>query len=541
MSDSQPRQPHSAKKKRTPRAPGLEEGGVLGETTADAKREDAISREATVGEEPPRFMFNRRFLIDRRFPGWAISLVVHLALLALLAFLTFPTQFFEPERELVIAPDESEQAVESLEPTALEPTEIELLAEESLQVEPQVQLETTSTPPVESDASAAMAIDLADLSLQKVPRNELSTLIGGLQGNDLSGRGEQVRSELVARYGGSQASEAAVASGLKWIEAHQMADGGWSFAHHLAPSCKGRCDKPGVPLLVQARSGATGLALLPFLGAGQTHKSPGPYRKTVKAGLAFLMGRMRPDGSLWEKGGTFYSHGIATIALCEAYAMTGDKKLAPYAQRAIDFIVRSQDPVGGGWRYEPRQPGDTSVSGWQVMALKSAYMGKLHVPAETIRRVELFLNSVQLDGGARYGYLNPKTKKDEGTTAVGLLSRMYLGSKKSNPALARGVGHLMKWGPSPNNYYYNYYATQILRHWGGDEWTDWNRIMRDQTVARQEKKGHLRGSWFFEKDHSSEVGGRLYCTAMAVMILEVYYRHLPIYAKESVQADFPLD
>ena len=93
------------------------------------------------------------------------------------------------------------------------------------------------------------------------------------------------------------------------------------------------------------------------------------------------------------------------------------------------------------------------------------------------------------------------------------------------------------------NMYYNYYATQVMRHYEGEKWDKWNKVMRDWLVGSQEKneQSHLRGSWSMKGDHGSEAGGRLYCTAMATMILEVYYRQMPIYAKHAFDDDFPLD
>jgi hypothetical protein len=117
---------------------------------------------------------------------------------------------------------------------------------------------------------------------------------------------------------------------------------------------------------------------------------------------------------------------------------------------------------------------------------------------------------------------------------------MYLGWKKDNGALQRGVEKLGKMGPSKSNMYYNYYATQIMRHNGGDPWTKWNNVMRDQYVNTQAKDGAERGSWYIAGDHGAERGGRIYCTSMATMVLEVYYRHMPIYGKAAAEDDFPL-
>ncbi len=194
--------------------------------------------------------------------------------------------------------------------------------------------------------------------------------------------------------GGSDASENAVGMALNWIAIHQSPDGSWSFNHRKGP-CQGRCGNSGK--MENGDIAATAIALLPFLGAGQTHLQ-GNYKKNVQAGLYYLVSRMKvgPDGGdLSYDQGVMYGHGLASIALCEAYGMTKDTGLAEPAQHAVNFIVYAQDPVGGGWRYTPHQPGDTSVLGWQLMALKSAHMAYLNVPPKTIKGAVNFLNSVQ--------------------------------------------------------------------------------------------------------------------------------------------------
>jgi hypothetical protein len=281
------------------------------------------------------------------------------------------------------------------------------------------------------------------------------------------------------------------------------------------------------------------MGLLPFLGAGQTHKE-GEYKKTVERGLSYLIANMKLGngmGDMWDAGGQMYSHGLASIALCEAYAMTNDPGLLQPAQMALNYIVYAQDPVGGGWRYKPKQAGDTSVVGWQLMACKSGHMAYLKVPRRTILGATKFLDFVQADNGAKYGYTVPA--QGPATTSVGLLCRMYLGWKQDNPSLKAGVEFLHKLGPT-NNMYYNYYATQVMRHYGGEFWEVWNGKLRDRLVKAQDTKGHAKGSWYFPKEPWAERGGRLYCTSMATMILEVYYRHLPIYGKQAAEEEFPL-
>jgi len=429
----------------------------------------------------------------------------------------------ESEREEVV---EIEELVEELE---VLPEEIEILPEP---MEP-MEVVQPESPKIDDPKGPPIAVELSEFGPEGPPRSDLH------QPGPLSGRGRG-KSELVASAGGNEASERAVALALKWLAEHQMPDGGWYFDHGLCPKCQGQCRDPGQ--MREARNAATGLALLAYLGAGQTHKT-GVYKNQVKGGLYFLVNRMKIDehgGSLYESGGRMYSHGICAIALCEAYAMTHDKGLYGPSQQAVNFIVYAQDPVGGGWRYSPRQKGDTSVFGWQITALKAGHMGYLRVPPVTVKKAFTFLNTVQADGGANYGYTSPGN--GPATTAIGLLCRMYLGWKKDNPALVRGVQWLGERGPSKSNMYHNYYATQVMRHWEGDPWKKWNAVMRDQLVDSQATTGHETGSWHFGRgDHGAARGGRLYCTAMATMILEVYYRHLPIYRKPSTEEDFPED
>lgn len=368
-----------------------------------------------------------------------------------------------------------------------------------------------------------------------------STLLGGSNsrgrgkgsGGGFEGRSKESREALVAAAGGTEESESAVERALKWLKEHQMKDGSWDFNLHSGP-CQGRCQSPGRS---NALNGATAMGVLPFLGAGHTHRS-GEYREVVRAALSYLVNSITAtgNGGSFEDNGDFYSHGLASIALCEAYAMTEDRWLHVPTREALAYIRYSQDPRGGGWRYNPRQSGDTSVVGWQVMALKSGELGRHRISPDVLNRVNRFLDRVQADGGAAYGYLGPGDRPfASATSAIGLLIRMYLGWTHDEPALKKGIERLSRKGPSNDNMYYNYYATQVMHHYGGDLWENWNEEMRDYLVQTQirDPESHEHGSWHFGGGHSN-AGGRLYSTSMATMTLEVYYRHLPIYGKNAI-------
>ena len=221
--------------------------------------------------------------------------------------------------------------------------------------------------------------------------------------------------------------------------------------------------------------------------------------------------------------------------------MTNASRLQGPAQLALNFITFAQDPVGGGWRYNPKQPGDTSVVGWQIMALKSGHMSYLMVPASTVRGASAFLDSVQVEGGIGYGYTAGASSYGNATSAIGLLCRMYLGWQHDNEKLTEGVKRIAASGPATDNAYFNYYAAQLLFQYTGGEgelWETWNTQLRDFLVNAQAKEGHEKGSWFLSGGHG-EAGGRLYNTAMCCMTLEVYYRHMPIYQRNAAQDSSP--
>lgn len=371
----------------------------------------------------------------------------------------------------------------------------------------------------ESKDDRELRLPLEDLSSD----NDVSALQG-----EFGGRSEAGRRAAVKKFGGTVESENSVNLGLKWLQSIQRTNGSWSFSEVGDAGTPGRLTTTDV--------GATSLALLCMLGGGHTHVTPGPYQKTVADGVAWLeqSGVRSASGAdmrgLYQGNSGMYVQGLATICLCEASAMVpGDRELRRLAVEATRFIEKSQGR-DGGWRYQPREMrGDTSVVGWQVMALQSAKAGGISVKSDTFSDAKRFLNSVEAEDGVYYGYTRPEVRRAT-TTAVGLLCRMYLGWRHEKPQLKKGVEYLSTIGPSHNDIYFNYYATQVLYHWDGELWDQWNQRMREQLVATQIKDGPGTGSWDVTDPHGAG-GGRLYQTALSILTLEVYYRHLPIYRR----------
>lgn len=358
----------------------------------------------------------------------------------------------------------------------------------------------------------------------------------------------KAKAALCDAYGGTPESEEAVLRGLRWLAAHQEADGRWSLKHYgrTIPSCDCHLDAEKEKDIVDSDTGGTGLALLPFLGAGVTHESSpeqpaelARYRNGVRRGLFYLMRvqtvdpKSDKDGYL---GGNTYAHAIATMALCEAYGLTGDERIQRAAQLAIKYLLNAQHKEGG-WRYGFREAGDTSVVGWVFLAIRSGQLAGLRIDSLPLTRASRFLDTCAAGPEpyklSEYCY-QPGLEPTHTLTACGLLTRQYLGWPKDNPHLLAGCRKIMtqlppREGQTVGPLYYYYYATQVLHHMEGEDWDLWNHRMREHLIRTQEKSGHREGSWSAEGADWGNRGGRIYTTSLALMILQEYYRHLPLY------------
>jgi hypothetical protein len=341
------------------------------------------------------------------------------------------------------------------------------------------------------------------------------------------GRTKKGRKQLLKDFGGSEESEEAVMLGLAWLTQAQNQDGGWVYD-------AGR---------TQDTAPATGMAVLAFLGAGQSHKD-GRYKQTVQAGLDWLVKNLDQNGHF--KGAfDMYGQGIATLALCEAYGMTQDPALQEPAQRALDYIQKAQGR-NGSWGYQAGTQGDTSIVGWQIQALHAGQLAGLKVDDKIIKNAVGFLNYVSTgQNKSIYGYGTPGGTPATSLTAIGLLCRYYVdGWRDTNAGFAEGTKGLMSKAPDPRHrkerldLYYYYYATQVVRFHGGELWKTWNEGAKQRDGTRKggmpdwliEIQAHTpaqRGSWDPEPMWFGQHCGRLGTTCMCLLTLEVYYRYSP--------------
>jgi hypothetical protein len=270
--------------------------------------------------------------------------------------------------------------------------------------------------------------------------------------------------------------------------------------------------------------------------------------------LRWLVAQQDSQGFLGgnsNKYARMYCHGMASIALGEAYGMTKDRTLREPLARAVQYIVAAQYPDGSwrytDWRHLPagKRQADMSMFGWQLMALKSAKTAGLDVPESAFKKAVEFLLAIGDDvkarrlsqfGGLASYRVGPGEQPKPSMTAESLFCKQMLGIKRTNRASIEAVEYLLKNLPmrSKQDLYYWYYGTLAMYHHGGDAWQRWNDALRDNLVADQRTDGDFAGSWN-PRSPWGDYGGRVFSTAISALCLEVYYRFLPLYQMEEAE------
>ena len=478
---------------------------------------------------------------DDRLPAVLISTIIHTTFLLLLALFTLP---------------KGSRGADQL--TARQGQSDKILVMRTLEAQDDQKYDKNVAMDTPVEVSIDASVTLATLGSEtkedkdEVVSSEMQPLVagGGSTGSDLlvrlpsggglSRRTPEGRLEYGEKYGATRESEQAVEAALAWLAAHQRSNGSWSFNLDLAP-CNGACrhtKKKGTDSPTPV-TGATGLALLAFLGAGHTHHHEGPYQETVRRGIYFLRDIAGEAGAGldWQQG-SMYGHRIALMALSETLTMSsreqaGDADLHRLVSRGASFTCNGQHE-NGSWGYVPGSPGDMTVSAWQVLSLVAAKKNRVDIHTNTLSSAKAFVLSTCKDRDFWFGYKGPPG--EETTTAIGLALMLYLGQSTEYTPFYNALTDLADRGPKFQNVYHDYYATLALHHSRHHAWDQWNRKLRDHLVRTQAKKGHEAGSWHFA-DPWGDIGGRLYTTAMCAMTLEVYYRYMPLYEKVD---DFPL-
>jgi hypothetical protein len=321
------------------------------------------------------------------------------------------------------------------------------------------------------------------------------------------------------------AQQQAVEKGLRWLADHQGADGSFGGGG------QGK------------HAGITALAGLAFMEAGNL-PGRGKYADNVSRCLKFVLDSCQESGLIVsdQSQGPMYGHGFATLFLGEVYGMTGDDTVKEKLQKAVTLIERCQSNQPGnegGWRYQPvPYDADISVTICQVMALRAARDAGIKVEKDVIDKAIKYVRGCQNpDGGFSYMMrMGGGGGSGFARSAAGVAALYYAGVFEGND-LERGLKYIKQFTPNKGNgaprvgpngepmemeghyYYGNYYAVQAMFLAGGDYWGDWYPAVRDQLIARQSPTGNWSG------DYSDD-----YATSMALIILQMPNRYLPVYS-----------
>lgn len=319
----------------------------------------------------------------------------------------------------------------------------------------------------------------------------------------------------IAALPASAASTNTVGTAVKWLVKQQKNDGSWRFAHDATASEGPFVDPEKLPSATKS----TALVLLTLLGAGQTPEA-GSYRKSVDRGIQFLLRSMRRDGDLRATGG-MDAHALATIALCECYGLTKDAEYEIPAKQAIRFILSTQSEQHGSWSRNRRKRGDAVTTGWQLLALYCGSQANIEIPRTAVERARQFLGKKPIEDDQRRIIKSTRA-------SLKLMADLLWEQKAPSPELAKQIDQLVQHEPAEHNLLYNYFTT-IAIHKAGQGWKKWNVVQREHVLKRYIREGDQAGTWPVGQDVQARRYGPLYSTAMSLLILEVYYRHLLIY------------
>lgn len=316
------------------------------------------------------------------------------------------------------------------------------------------------------------------------------------------------------KLGGTVQTEAAVDRALAWLASTQATNGSWSITASGGQS--------------EHDVAATAFALLTFYGRSERHDRPGRYRDTVRRGLDWLLAEEnRLTGDLRGKkpaSNGMYDQCIGTLALAEAYGLTKDESLREAVQSAVFFLVDAQHAVAGGWRYQPNDEPDLSVSGWAILALKSAEFSGIHVQRKTADGIRKWLRACSFGPyGGVFDYMPTSRQYSKAMAATGFFCSELMGLSP-NTRQAIEAAQTVGTEASTDDVYFLYYGTLANYQFQGPIWRDWRNRMQQSLLASQRPDG----SWAFSGQHGAAMG-RPIATALAALSLQAQYRYTPLY------------
>jgi hypothetical protein len=327
---------------------------------------------------------------------------------------------------------------------------------------------------------------------------------------DIAARPNQVRGDEI-----TPEQQQAVEKGLTYLASRQSRNGSYGSTYGGSGG----------------HAGITALAGIAFMAAGNL-PGRGKYGENVQKCLDYVLANTQESGLIASDNshGAMYGHGFATLFLGEVYGMTGDEEIKEKLKKAVGLIQKAQNPEGG-WRYTPAPvDADLSVTICQIMALRAARDAGIKVEKAVVDNAIKYVRRCQNpDGGFSY-MAGQGSGSGYARTAAGVSSLYYAGVFEGTE-LKRGLDYLKQFignrgmvmadGGMEGMYFYgNYYAAQATFLAGGEYWDNFYPGIRKQLIERQNK---TTGAW------TQSEAGEDYGTAMALIILQMPNRYLPVF------------
>jgi hypothetical protein len=281
-----------------------------------------------------------------------------------------------------------------------------------------------------------------------------------------------------------------------------------------------------------ALSSLAGMALL----ANGNTPTRGHYADEVQKTVEYLLGCSTNTGLITgpnqDSGQPMHGHGFALMFLASVYGMESKPSLRTRTEEAVKHGValtsKGQSPAGG-WTYIPGSGDEGSVTVTQVQALRAAHNSGFTVPRGTIDEAVRYIERCKTpEGGIQYSLSSGGGARLAISAAA--IATLYNAGEYDSPVAKRCLDYVWiqfkgrhGWSKmGGHDYYTQLYASQAFYMSGDKYWDEYFPETRDELLKMQSKED---GSW------QGDGIGKTYGTAIALIILQLPYKYLPVYQR----------
>jgi hypothetical protein len=292
--------------------------------------------------------------------------------------------------------------------------------------------------------------------------------------------------------------------GLWYLTGRQEDDGRWDAAKWGAGSA--------------SDVEVTALSLLAYLAAGYTGES-GRFQFAVNAATKYLSSKQTESGLIGSSD--LREHATAGLALTEYWAMTKLPALEKPVRQAHDYLRRCQLP-SGAWPSRKSTRPDDATDILTLMMLKSGKLAGIKLADQALKKAGACIQS-KLDAPPKSQDLQP---------VPGAYLASFFSGAPDDQKRRETLRAFLELSPRGvlGDPYACWFATLGSFNHGGSAWKSWDPKMKARIFGEFRTKGPDFGGWLTGGEESQRLG-KIGTTALRLLVLEIYYRYLPIYSK----------